>query len=251
MSEYQDELFSIIGSVLKDEYGHEVGRIISFTTTPNSKIKELLVAHRNVFHFYPRERITINDDGDAVLLTEVKMKTNSLFRDIPLIWKKDKILENLMKEGKIPPETYKEFHEQFENEKRKLKDEAEKTIEEIEGLKKDCEERFKSLSSSKVHLEIEYAIGKIKDEIYDLSKKAIDEELKSLMKEMEDLENMKGWLSNLILAEDQKEPLELKTPETEEEKHAEPEEKIEETEKTEEETHQEVSDEPSLTVRIL
>ena len=67
MAELQDELFSIIGSTLKDEYGHEIGRVISITTTPSSRVKEVLVSSKGEFLSYPRERIKINENGEPDL----------------------------------------------------------------------------------------------------------------------------------------------------------------------------------------
>ena len=250
MAELQDELFSIIGSTLKDEYGHEIGRVISITTTPSSRVKEVLVSSKGEFLSYPRERIKINENGEPVLLAEVKLKTNVLCSEIPLVWKKCEVLENLLSDGKILPETYKEFHEQFESEKEKLKSEAEKTIEEIEKLEKSCDERFRRLQSSKIHLEIEYAIGKIKEEIYELS-------MKDLVNE---LDNMRKWLSNILLGESTVEVQEEKPEETqihepeqeamvEEQKPPEVEVETQETQvKPAEETS---SDESSITVRII
>jgi len=260
MAELQDELFSIIGSTLKDEYGHEIGRVISITTTPSSRVKEVLVSSKGEFLSYPRERIKINENGEPVLLAEVKLKTNVLCSEIPLVWKKCEVLENLLSDGKILPETYKEFHEQFESEKEKLKSEAEKTIEEIEKLEKSCDERFRRLQSSKIHLEIEYAIGKIKEEIYELSMKDLVNELDSIMKERNDLENMRKWLSNILLGESTVEVQEEKPEETqihepeqeamvEEQKPPEVEVETQETQvKPAEETS---SDESSITVRII
>lgn len=258
MVDTYDELFSVIGNNLIDEYGHEVGRIISFTTTPNSRIKEILVSGKRDFYFYPRERIRINENGEAILLTEVKRKTNVLCQEIPLIWKKGKVLDELLRDERILPETYEEFNGQFENEKNKLKSEAEETIEDIEQLEKNCEERFRRLHLSKTHLEIEFALGKIKDDIYDLSRKALDRELDNVTNERDDLERMKKWLSNMILMEETTEeetekkeqgeapPTEMEQSQAVEEQEAmEP---IEEEIKPAEEPSQE---EPSITVRII
>ncbi|MCD6530552.1 CdvA-like protein [Candidatus Bathyarchaeota archaeon] len=254
MVEVYKDFFSIIGKMLKDEYDREIGKVIAVTTAPNSEIKEVLVSAKGRFTSYPREQITINEDGEPILLTEIKLKTATLCDEIPLIWKKCSVLENLLKEGKIPHETYKEFHEEFEKVKENLKMEAEKTIEEIEKLEKACDERFRRLQLSKTNLEIEYAIGKIKDEIYELSIKDIVNELNNTLKEREDLEKMRSWLSNLLLGEKatdtelyEKEAEETQPEGLEERETAMEQEKPEVEEKVEPQT----GEESSITVRII
>ncbi|MEM2875751.1 MAG: CdvA-like protein, partial [Candidatus Bathyarchaeia archaeon] len=174
-------------------------------TTPNSMVKEVLVSAKGSFHSYPRERIRIDENGEPVLLTEVKIKTDALCDEIPLIWKKCSILESLLKEERILPEVYKEFREQLEKEKERLKSEAEGVLEEIDRMEKICEERFRSLHSSKTNLDIEYAIGKIKEELYQRSAKDIENEIDKVSMEKEDLQRLKSWLSSLLLGENLRE----------------------------------------------
>ena len=255
MAGVHKDFFSIIGKILKDEYGREIGKVISVTTAPNSEIKEILVSAKGRFTSYPREQIVINEEGEPILLTEIKLKTATLCDEIPLIWKKCGVLENLLKEGKIPHETYKEFHEEFEKAKEKLKMEAEKTIEEIEKLEKACDERFRKLQLSKTNLEIEYAIGKIKDEIYELSIKDIVNELNNTLKEREDLEKMRSWLSNLLLGEKtvEAEPYEKEAEEHQPERLEEEREATTEQERSEveEKVESQTTEESSITVRII
>ena len=196
------ELLSIVGRKLKDEYGRDLGRVISFRTTRSGEVRDFLVSANGDYVYYPRERIKVGEEGEPVLLSDVKLKADSICSQLILVCRKSSVLEKLLKEERVHNETYKEFHETFESEKGRLRREAEETIGEIERLEKDLYERYLKLHSIKTYIEIEYAVGRIGEEAYKLSMREVVKELDSVMREREDLEKTRKWLTNILLGEE-------------------------------------------------
>ena len=89
-------LFLYIGKPLKDEYGRQIGRIASFSVSPNGREKAVFVEHGDgEFQRYSSEQFKV--DGDEItLLPTVKLKVKALCDEIPLIWRKDQALSDLV-----------------------------------------------------------------------------------------------------------------------------------------------------------
>jgi len=209
-----EKLLSTIGKTVRDGYGREVGQIVSFMVNPYGHVTEVLIKHEDErFRYYPGDRIRVNDDGEIVLLSDIDVKAKALCEDIPLIWRKDQILGDLVKDERILPETYEDLHQKFEGELKKLKADAQATVDLIDKHVDACTEQFKRLHSAKTYLEIEHAIGAVDVKSYKISLKTMTDGLKRAVREKNDLETVRMKLNNLLLGES---PMVEETPYTEE-----------------------------------
>ena len=238
------KLFSLIGNSAKDEYDREVGQIVFFVVNPQGSVKEVLVNHGGKFRYYPKSRIKITEAGEVVILSDVKLKTDLLCRRIPLIWRKDQILSDLVKSKKVLPEIYEEFHNQFEETLNSMKAEAKATLDTIEQRINHCKEQLKKLQTVKTQLEIAYAIGEIEDDGYKTSYSNILEGIKQIFNEKKDLESMRAKLSNLLLDEEPVLP-------TEEESIKEEEKEVQGSPTIQVEEEKEASSEDTISVRLM
>jgi len=194
-------LFSLIGNSVKDEYGREVGQVVFFVVSPQGSITEVLVNQNGRYYYYPKSHIKIADTGEAVILSDVKLKTELLCQKIPLVWRKDQILSDLVKNKKVLPEIYDEFHTQFDETLSNMKAEAKATLETIHQRMDTCKEQLKRLQSVKTQLEISAAMGEIEEGPYKNSYSNILEGIGKTFNEMKDLESMSARLSNLLMDE--------------------------------------------------
>jgi hypothetical protein len=193
--------FLFVGKQIKDEYGRQIGRVASFKVTPTGRIDGIFVEHGDgEFLSYSNEQIKI-DNGNLVISPTLKLKANSLFKEIPLIWRKDRALNELVEKKKIPPEMYDDLHRTFEGALNQLKDNAKGLTDDIDTEIARCNKQIHSLHSALINLEIEREIGRLNGEAYEKALGIIQWGLKGVNAEKIDLEVLKSKLSNLLLGD--------------------------------------------------
>jgi hypothetical protein len=193
--------FLFVGNQIKDEYGRQIGRIASFKIAPTGRIDGVFVEHGDgEFLSYSSEQIkTVN--GDLVVSPSVKLNANSICQEIPLIWRKDKALNDLVAKKKIPAEMYDDLHSTFEGALNELSEKANDLIREIDGEINRCNTQIHELHSALINLEIEREIGRLNPESYDRALRIIQSGLKGANAEKLDLELVKSKLDNLLIGE--------------------------------------------------
>jgi len=193
--------FLFVGQQIKDEYGRQIGRVASFKVTPTGRIDGVFVEHGDgEFLSYSNEQIKI-DNGNLVIAPPLKLKANSLCQEIPLIWRKDRALNELVDKKKIPPEMYDDLHSTFEGALNQLKDNAKELVKNIDSQVDRCNKQIHSLHSALINLEIEREIGRLNGDSYQKALMIIQSGLKGVNAEKSDLEILKSKLSNLLLGE--------------------------------------------------
>jgi archaellum component FlaC len=201
MSKPSSNPLLFIGKPVKDEYGRQIGQIVSFIVSPNGRVDNIFVKHGDgEFSRYPSEHFKTLDDS-MLLLPPLKLKVKSLCDEIPLIWRKDQALAEIMETKKFPTDMVDSFHKNFEGALNQLKVEAKETIDEIDREINDCDKQIKDLNSALVNLEIERGIGRLDDKSYQTSMIMIQEGLKQASSEKTDLQIMRNTLSNMLLGE--------------------------------------------------
>jgi hypothetical protein len=193
--------FLFVGQQIKDEYGRQIGRVASFKVTPTGHIDGVFVEHGDgEFLSYSKEQIKV-DNGNLVISPQLKLKANSLCREIPLIWRKDRALNELVDKKKIPPEMYDDLHSTFEGALNQLKDNAKELVKDLDSEVDRCNRQIHSLHSALINLEIEREIGRLNNDSYEKALVIIQSGLKEINAEKSDLEILKSKLSNLLLGE--------------------------------------------------
>lgn len=193
--------FLFVGKQIRDEYGRQVGRVASFKVSPTGRIDGVFVEHGDgEFLSYSSDQIKI-DNGNLIISPPLKIKAKALCNEIPLIWRKDKALNELVEKKKIPPEMYDDLHSTFEGALEQLKENANVLTKDIENQIDDCNTQIHELHSALINLEIEREIGRLDNESYDKALGIIQSGLKGVNAEKNDLEALKTKLSNLLLGD--------------------------------------------------
>lgn len=194
--------FLFIGKPVKDEYGRQVGRIASFKVSPNGRVNGVFVEHGDgEFFRYSTTQLEIGDDG-IVLLSGIKLRVKALCDEIPLIWRKDQALSELLEKKKVPPKMFNDLHKNFESALNQLKSNAKTTLENVDKYIAKRAQQMKELQSAMIHLELEREIGKIDEKSYKTATEMIQEGLKWTSAEKSDLEAIRNRLSNILLGEE-------------------------------------------------
>ena len=193
--------FLFVGNQIRDEYGRQIGRVASFKVTPTGRIDGIFVEHGDgEFLSYSSDQIKM-DNGSLVISPSLKLKANSLCQEIPLIWRKDKALNELVEKKKIPPEMYDDLHMTFEGALNQLKDKAKGLVDDLNSEVNRCNKQIHELHSALINLEIEREIGRLQGESYEKALKMIQWGLKGVNAEKSDLQVLKTKLTNLLLGE--------------------------------------------------
>lgn len=194
-------LFLSLGKVVKDEYGRPIGEVASFAVKPHGVVDAVYIRHSDGrFIKYPAGSIKV-DGSEVIFLSKVKCDTAVFCDQIPLIWRKDQALKELLEKKKISPEVYEDLHRSFEGALNQLKSEAQTLLERINKEIEKCDQEIMELNYALVHLEVEHEIGEVNDQSYQIAFTTIQDCLKKVNLEKTDLENMKNKLSNILLGE--------------------------------------------------
>jgi hypothetical protein len=204
-------LFLSIGKPIKNEYGRVIGKVASFALTPNGKFDAVYVEFGDgQFSKQPMESLQFNG-AEITFISKIKSQASTLCDQIPLIWRKDEALKDLVDKKKITPDIYQDLHSSFENVLTQLKKEAQVIVDESAIEVERCDEEITSLSYAIANLEIEHEIGKIDEENYKSAFTLLQDTLKRATSEKTDYELTKSKLSSVLLG-DQTQPQE--TPKT-------------------------------------
>ncbi len=194
-------LFLYIGKPVKDEYGRQVGKIASFAVTPNGRVNGVFVEHGDgEFLRYQSDQFKM--EGEEITLTpQIKLRVKALCDEIPLIWRKDQALSDLVDKKKIPSEMFAELHKNFEGALSQLRTDAQTHLESIDKQIGKCNTQTRELNSALIHVEIEREIGRLDDTSYETALQMVQDGLKRVNSEKTDLESLRSQLSNLLLGD--------------------------------------------------
>jgi hypothetical protein len=194
-------LFLSIGKPIKDEYGRVVGKVASFSLTPNGKFDAVFVEFSSgKFSKQPMEQLKFNGT-DVTFISTTKSQANALCDQMPLMWRKDQALKDLSEKKKISPEMYSEIHKSFEGILSQLKKDAQVVSDELADQIATCEDEVKAISYAILNLELEHEIGRVDEEPYKTAFATLQENLKRVTAEKNELELAKNKLSNTMLGD--------------------------------------------------
>ena len=194
-------LFLSIGKPIKNEYGRTIGKVASFALTPNGKFDAVYIEFGDgQFSKQPMESLRFNG-AEITFISKIKSQAGTLCDQIPLIWRKDEALKDLVDKKKITPDIYQDLHNSFENVLTQLKKEAQVIIDESAIEIERCSEEITSLSYAIANLEIEHEIGKIDEENYKSAFTLLQETLRRATTEKTDYELTKSRLSSVLLGD--------------------------------------------------
>ena len=196
-------LFLYIGKPIKNEYGRVIGKIASFALTPSGKFDAVYLEFGDgQFTKQPMESLRFNG-AEVTFVTKIKSQAGILCDHIPLIWRKDQALKDLLDKKKITPEVFQDLHSSFTSVLASLKKDAQVIVEESAVEIERCKDEITSLSYAIANLEIEHEIGKVDEENYKSAFAALQEALRRATSEKTDYELTKSKVSSVLLGDTQ------------------------------------------------
>ncbi len=196
-------LFLCIGKPVKNEYGRVIGKIASFALTPSGKFDAVYFEFGDgQFTKQPMESLRFNG-AEITFVTKIKSQAGILCDHIPLIWRKDQALKDLLDKKKITPEVFQDLHNSFSNVLSSLRKDAQEIVDDATVEIERCKDEITSLSYAIANLEIEHEIGKVDEENYKNAFVALQDALRRATSERTDLELTKSKVSSVLLGDTQ------------------------------------------------
>jgi hypothetical protein len=196
-------LFLYIGKPVKNEYGRIIAKVASFALTPSGKFEAVYLEFGDgQFTKQPMESLRFNG-ADVTFITKIKSQASILCDHIPLIWRKDEALKDLLDKKKIAPEVFQDLHSSFSSVLSQLKKDAQMIIDESTVEIERCKEEITSLSYAIANLEIEHEIGKVDEQNYQSAFALLQETLRRATSERTDYELTKSKVSSVLLGDSQ------------------------------------------------
>lgn len=185
----------LVGRPVKDIYGRYVGYVVGFSVDTTSELRSVGVDQGSgEFAEYPNNRIISDKDG-LIVVPGWKVETEGLGKEAELVRRRTRALEDLAKEGEIPPhlheEMYKQYSEQLTSLQQSYDNLAQKLRRRIEELDHQGEVVDRFLANVKVQFrsgEIDEGTFKVASD-YCVSMKARD------VREREDLAKVLGMIT--------------------------------------------------------
>ena len=194
-------LFLYIGKPIKNEYGRIIGKVASFSLTPDGRFDSVYIEFGDgQFTKQPMDSLRFNG-AEITYVTKIKSQAGTLCDHIPLIWRKDEALKDLLEKKKIAPEVFQDLHQSFGTVLTQLKKDAQIIIDESVVEIERCRDEITSLSYAIANLEIEHEIGKVDEETYKSAFALLQETLKRAASEKTDYELTKSKVSGVLLGD--------------------------------------------------
>ena len=187
------------GKTVKDEYGYTIGKVILIKDEGSSKYI-LIESGNGDLVSYPS--VWFKPDGDGlILLSSLKFKAKELIENIPLIWRKNQIVEEISEENSMPAAELSEIEKNFKEELNRLKSEAQIVLKDIDSQIKKCNLQIKELTSASVYLKIELGISSVDRGSLLEAKNIVQKGIERITLKKKDLEDLQRKLNNIMLGE--------------------------------------------------
>jgi len=194
-------LFLSINKPVKDEYGRAIGKVASLAMTPSGQFDAVFIEFNGGrFSKQPIQQLKFNG-AEVTFISSTKSQAGIICDQIPLIWRKDQALKDLSDKKKISVDMYQEIHNSFNGILSQLKKDAQILSDEIADQIGCCEEEMKAMNYAMLNLELEHEIGKVDEDSYKPAFNSLQENLKRVMAEKNELEQAKTKLSNMMLGD--------------------------------------------------
>jgi len=211
------DVTGLIGETIRDN-NTEIGKVASFLIDSSGSVQEAFVQKNNgEFARYPVEKLRIDSNGIA-LISDTTERLGILSERFPIMRKKRRVLDKLAENNKIPSDTYTNLSKWLDKALEGMEKETQNLINDIAKQVADQEDFIKTVQLARTFLEIEHAMGNVKNEIYHQSLMSLLKEIRNASQRKVDLQEIKGKLAGILIEEEEV----LPEPEPEEEPEAEP-----------------------------
>jgi len=187
---------------VRDEHGYTIGKaILASSKDENNSSKYVLIESENSeFIFYPLKLLRQDGDG-LILIPSLNHRAEEIIKNIPLIWRKKQILEEISAMKRLPVEELVEIEKGFRTEFNDLKSEAQIVSKEIEAQIKIYAHLLKELNSASIYLEVEQELNAVERIPFNTVKESLQNKIEHIELKKRNLEDLLRRITNATLGE--------------------------------------------------
>ena len=186
----------LVGKLVKDEWGQQIGMVVSVLANGNGEMTWLLVRMGDGRVRRVRLSDIVAVDSGVVVRSGLKKRVESLRRRLALLTREGTLMLSLG--TGVSGEALKEISRDLDRSLSMIRAEAEYLLKKIENACNRCTDQIKDIQKGMACLEIEHEMGNVSDEVYGLCMKMMTTDLKKLMAERDDLMKLKEELTRLL-----------------------------------------------------
>ncbi|MBS7651012.1 MAG: CdvA-like protein [Candidatus Bathyarchaeia archaeon] len=204
MDSSMDRIKRFIGKTVYNIYGREIGRLVGLTSDIKGDVDSVsLELGHGEFETYPGKQVSIEGDK-LVLINDWSVESGELARELDLLLRRDRALNELYSSGDIDEATCSRLKEQYRKVRDGLLKNAEDTVRKLIVRSQRLEEQIKLLQSIMANNKMHYTSGEINEEEYCLANESIQKGLQRFIQEKRDIEER---MNSLIAFRDTAEDL--------------------------------------------
>ena len=161
-----ENLASMVGSSLVDEYGRDVGTLVSVVSNVDGYVQhvEVKIVDRSIERI-PGERIKLRD-GKIVVVPEWKFNAMKVIEGLDRAYRRRKALENIAGSGDIPGEVVDAMKRRLSDEIKKLKIDADRIKKEVKERIGEIDDELFHIASAIANLQMLYFSGEVTERGY-------------------------------------------------------------------------------------
>jgi len=187
----------LIGKMVRDEWGRQVGMVVSVLMDDRGEASWLLVRMGDgEFRRYKLSSISVSG-SDVVLLSGIKRRVDALCRREALL-KCEKLLLSDLKDGNLSSDMLNEIGREVRRALGFVEGEARYLLRKVEHLIRKCTDQIRDINRGIACLRVERDLGKVPDEVFSVSMSMLLSGLKSLVSERDDLIEARRKLLELL-----------------------------------------------------
>jgi len=207
-----DDVRKFIGKAVKDPYGRDLGKLVGVASNIKGEISSVSIELTSGdFEERPSKQLSVN--GEALtLLQDLPVEADELIRELDLLRRRDRALDELSSGGDVDETMYKQLKEQFRQAREELLKTSETTIEKLAGRIQRLDEQIKLIQFLIANNKMHYTSGEIGEDAYSLANESIQSGLRQFSSERKTIEDK---INALIASRDSAEEAGTLKPETE------------------------------------
>ncbi|MCE4602916.1 MAG: CdvA-like protein [Desulfurococcales archaeon] len=161
-----ETLANAVGSSLVDEYGRDIGTLVSLVSDVDGYIQhvEVKIVDRGVERI-PGDRIRLRD-GKLVIVPEWKYNAMKVIEGLDRAYRRRKALENIASSGDIPAEVVDGMKRKLSEEIKKLKINADNVKKEVKSRIARIDDELLHIASAIANLQMLYFSGEVSERGY-------------------------------------------------------------------------------------
>ncbi|MGQ9542820.1 MAG: CdvA-like protein [Candidatus Bathyarchaeia archaeon] len=204
MSSNMDKIKHFVGRTVHDIYGREIGKLVGVASNIKGEVDTVsLELGHGEFETYPGKQVSIEGER-LVLLNDWSVEAGELTRELDLLLRRDRALNELYSSGDIDEATCERLKEQYRKVRDDLLKNADEAVKKLAERSQRLDEQIRLLQSVMANNKMHYTSGEIGEEEYCLANESIQKGLHRFMQEKKDIEDK---INSLIAFKDTAEDL--------------------------------------------